>query len=156
MAAGSQLTGRGLDDGRVARFLTAVWSKQHPSGAEIHCLMNIAMAATYDPDPDAPNGFRLPFDLETGEMIDARWRQWLKHDPINLVSRYADNLRKLRGIFIDCGWRDQYRIHYGSRILSKRLSAHKIEHRYEEFDGTHSGIDHRMDRSLPFLARALS
>jgi hypothetical protein len=26
---------------------------------------------------------------------------------------------------------------------------------YEEFDGTHSNIDYRMDRSLPFLYRAL-
>jgi len=61
----------------------------------------------------------------------------------------------LRGIFIDCGWRDQYRIHYGSRLLSQQLSEHRVPHVYEEFDGTHSGIDYRMDRSLPFLARAL-
>ena len=118
--------------------------------------MNIAMAATYDPDPSAPNGFRLPFDLETGELIDARWRQWLKHDPIHLVARYAKNLKKLRGIFIDCGWRDQYRIHYGARMLSQRLAQHEIEHRYEEFDGTHSSIDYRMDVSLPFLSKVLS
>ena len=30
---------------------------------------NLAMAATYDPDPKAPLGFRLPFNLETGEII---------------------------------------------------------------------------------------
>ena len=117
--------------------------------------MNLAMAATYDPDPAAPNGFRLPFNLETGELIPERWRQWLKHDPIHLVARHADNLKSLRGIFIDCGWRDQYRLHYGSRQLSKRLTEHGVLHRYEEFDDTHSGIDYRMDRSLPFLYRAL-
>jgi hypothetical protein len=38
----------------------------------------------------------------------------------------------------------------------RRLAEHGVAHRYEEFDGTHSGIDHRMDRSLPFLYRALS
>jgi enterochelin esterase-like enzyme len=145
----------GIDDGRARRFLDAVWKKPQPTSAEIHCLMNLAMAATYDPDPDAPARLRLPFDLETGELIPERWRQWLKHDPINLVARYAKNLRTLRGVFIDCGWRDQYRIHYGNRILSKRLAEHGVEHRYEEFDGTHSGIDHRMDTSLPFLYRAL-
>ena len=126
-----------------------------PSSAEVHALMNLAMAATYDPDPEAPNGFRLPFNLETGELIEARWRKWLKHDPIRLVGRYAKNLKRLRGIYIDCGWRDQYHIHYGTRILSKRLAEAGIEHRYEEFDDTHSGIDYRMDHSLPFLARAL-
>jgi S-formylglutathione hydrolase FrmB len=113
------------------------------------------MAASYDPSPRAPNGFFLPFDLETGELIPARWRRWLAHDPINLVARHARSLRTLRGIFIDCGWRDQYRIHYGSRLLSQRLAQHGVPHRYEEFDGTHSGIDYRMDVSLPFLARAL-
>ena len=107
------------------------------------------------PDPTAPNGFRLPFDLETGEIIAERWRQWLKHDPINLVKRYAGNLRKLATLYIDCGWRDQYHIQYGSRILAKRLQEAGVEHRYEEFDGTHSGIDGRMDVSLPLLQRAL-
>lgn len=145
----------GYDDGRVRRFLKAIWENRNPSSAEVHALMNLAMAATYDPDPLAPNGFRLPFNLETGEIIEARWRQWCRHDPIRLVGRYAKNLSTLRGIYIDCGWRDQYQIHFGSRILSKRLAECGIEHRYEEFDGTHSGIDYRMDQSLPFLLRAL-
>ncbi len=145
----------GLDDGRVAKFLKDIWGRTKLSRDDIHCLMNVAMAATYDPDPEAPNGFRLPFNLETGEIIPARWRAWLQHDPINLVRRYRKNLESLRGIFIDCGWRDQYQLHYGSRILSKRLTEAGIEHRYEEFPDTHSGIDYRMDRSLPFLSRAL-
>ncbi len=145
----------GLDDGRVKRFLKHVGKKENPSSDEVHCLMNLCMAATYDADPKAPNGFRLPFNLETGEIIEARWRQWLKHDPVNLVAKYKANLATLKGIYIDCGWRDQYRIHYGARILSKRLARHGIAHSYAEFDGTHSGIDYRMERSLPFLYRAL-
>ena len=72
-----------------------------------------------------------------------------------LVEQYAQALRSLRGIYIDCGWRDQYHLHYGARILSKRLAQHNITHRYEEFNDTHSGIDYRMDLSLPFLYRAL-
>ena len=146
----------GFDDGRVRRFLEDVWRKGKLTDAEVHCLMNLAMAATYDPDPEAPNGFRLPFNLETGELIAARWRQWRRHDPVNMVARYAKSLHTMRGIFIDCGWRDQYHIHYGSRLLSKRLSQHGVAHRYEEFDDTHSGIDYRMERSLPFLQRALT
>ena len=145
----------GRDDGRVARFLEHVWSTEKLRDAEVHALMNLAMAASYDPDPRAPNGFRLPYNLETGELLPQRWARWLEHDPVNLVARYARELRTLRGIFIDCGWRDQYRIHYGSRLLSKRLTGHRVSHVYEEFDDTHSGIDYRMERSLPFLYRAL-
>ena len=145
----------GLDDGRVRRFLDAFWKKPKVSGAEVHAIMNVCMAATYDPDPRAPLGFRLPFHLETGEMIERRWQQWLEHDPVRLVGRYARNLRRLKGIYVDCGWRDQYHIHYGTRQLSRRLAAAGIAHRYEEFDDDHSDVDYRMDESLPFLYRAL-
>jgi S-formylglutathione hydrolase FrmB len=146
---------RGLDDGRVRRFLEKVWKKPKLTQAEGHCIMNLCMAASYDPDPRAPNGFRLPFNLETGEVIPQRWKSWQRNDPINLVKQYRANLKSLRGIYIDCGWRDQFHIHYGCRILSKRLQAAGIRHTYEEFDDTHSDVDYRMDVSLPFLSRAL-
>jgi hypothetical protein len=31
-----------------------------------------------------------------------------------------------------------------------------VVHRYEEFPDNHTGVDYRMDESLPFLAEALS
>ncbi|MDH4095485.1 MAG: alpha/beta hydrolase-fold protein [Betaproteobacteria bacterium] len=145
----------GKDDGRIRRFLQHVWKKEKVSGKEVHALMNLCMAATYDPDPRAPNGFRIPFNAETGEPVPGRWKNWQKHDPINLIARYRRNLKTLRGIYIDCGWKDQYHIQYGSRILSRRLAEAGIRHRYEEFDDDHSDIDYRMDVSLPFLANAL-
>ena len=145
----------GIDDGRVQRFLEHVWNREKLNDGEAHALMNIAMAATYDADPAVPLGFRVPFNLETGELLRARWKNWQRHDPIRLVRRYAANLRSLHGIYIDCGWRDQYHLHYGTRILSRRLAEAGIVHRYEEFDDTHSSIDYRMDVSLPFLYRAL-
>jgi S-formylglutathione hydrolase FrmB len=145
----------GLDDGRIKRFLAHVWSKEKLTAQETLCIMNLCMAATYDPDPRAPLGFRVPFNLESGEVIAERWRKWRENDPIHLVAKYRDNLKSLRGIYIDCGWRDQFHIHYGARILSKHLDAARIRHRYEEFDDDHSDIDYRMDVSLPFLYRAL-
>jgi len=148
-------TAAGFDDGRIRRFLARVWKKEKLSTAESHCIMNLCMAATYDPDPRAPLGFRVPFNLETGEAIPRRWAQWRRHDPIHLVRRYAANLNAQRGIYIDCGWRDQYHIHFGSRILSRRLAEAGIRHTYQEFDDDHSDVDYRMDVSLPFLYRAL-
>jgi enterochelin esterase-like enzyme len=145
----------GVDDGRIRRFLDAIWKREKLTGREVACVMNLAMAATYDADPRVPLGFRVPFNLESGELIEARWRRWLAHDPINLVTRYRASLKSLRGIYVDCGWRDQFHIHYGARILSQRLSAAGIRHTYEEFDDDHSDVDYRMDVSLPFLYRAL-
>jgi hypothetical protein len=146
----------GLDDGRVARFLEDLHRKRKLGKDDGNAVMNLCMAASYDPDPKAPNGFRLPYHLETGERIEKRWRAWLAHDPIHLVKRHAKALKSLRGIYVDCGWADQFRIHYGTRILSQRLAEEGIAHTYEEFDDNHSDIDYRMDVSLPFLVKALS
>ncbi|MEP6942986.1 MAG: alpha/beta hydrolase-fold protein [Betaproteobacteria bacterium] len=146
---------QGLDDGRVKRFLEHVWESEKLTQAEGHAIMNLCMAATYDPDPSAPRGFRIPFNMESGELIRARWKRWQANDPINMVARHKAALSTLRGIYIDCGWRDQYHIHYGARILSARLSKAGIRHTYEEFDDTHSDVDYRMDVSFPFLYRAL-
>jgi len=153
--AGRKGLAQGLDDGRIRRFLASVWQREKLSGKEGHAIMNLCMAATYDPDPRAPNGFRVPFNLETGEALPVRWRNWRRHDPINLVAKYRANLKSLRGIYFDCGWRDQYHIHYGSRILSQRMAEAGVRHRYEEFDDDHSDVDYRMDASLPFLSRVL-
>jgi enterochelin esterase-like enzyme len=145
----------GLDDGRVRRFLDHVFAAEKLGSQEVMALMNLAMAASYDPDPRAPNGFRLPFDTDTGELLPKRWARWLKHDPVHMVKHHRAALASLRGIYLDCGWRDQFHIHYGARQLSAQLARHRIEHRYEEFDDTHSGIDYRMDSSLPYLVRSL-
>ena len=108
------------------------------------------------PGPEgAATAFACRSTWSRAKCIERRWNKWREHDPINLVAKYRDNLKSLRGIYIDCGWRDQYHIHYGSRILSKRLAAAGIRHTYEEFDDDHSDIDYRMDVSLPFLYRAL-
>jgi hypothetical protein len=153
--AGRRGLDQGFDDGRIRRFLSRVWKKEKLTSAEGHCLMNLCMAATYDPDPGAPLGFRVPFNLESGEPIPRRWERWLRHDPVLLVQKYRANLRTLRGLYIDCGWRDQYHIHYGTRTLSRRLAEAGIRHTYQEFDDDHTDVDYRMDVSLPFLYRSL-
>ncbi len=117
------------------------------------------MAASYDPGGGLGDGpetsIQLPFDLHTLELDNDRWDQWLRHDPLNLLESHADQLAALELLYIDVGSRDQYNIQYGTRAFVKRLSALGIEHHFEEFDGTHSGLDWRLDISLPKLARVL-
>jgi len=144
-------------DGDIGRFIEHLRAADKIRGDEMHALMALAMAATYDPDPQAPWGIRLPVAPRTCERIAERWERWLEHDPLRLIEREAcrRGLRALRGLFIDCGSRDQYHLHYGARRLVARLEALDIGHRYEEFEDDHSGIDYRLDRSLPFLFEAL-
>jgi len=73
-----------------------------------------------------------------------------------MIESDSNNLHNLAALWIDCGDKDQYHIQYGSRLLVKRLADLEVEHHWEEFDGTHSGIDHRLDLSLPFLSKALN
>ena len=62
----------------------------------------------------------------------------------------------LKALYIDCGAKDQFNLLYGARRFVRRLKELGIAHRYEEFPDDHTGVDYRMDISLPFLAQALS
>jgi enterochelin esterase-like enzyme len=136
-------------------FLHAFWRKNRPSGHDFTTLMILAMAASYDPDPEVPERLRLPFDLRTCRLDPARWQQWLRFDPLHMLPRHADALRSLRGLYLDVGSYDQYHIQYGSRRFVDALVEQRIPHHFEEFEGSHSGIDWRLDQSLPFLVSAL-
>ena len=137
------------------RFLKNFWAKKNPGSPDYSTLMTLAMAASYDPVDGAESGIQLPFDLHTLELDQDRWRQWLRHDPLNLLESHAEQLAALELLYLDVGSRDQYNIQYGTRTFVKRLNDLGIKHEFEEFDGTHSGIDWRLDISLPKLAKTL-
>src|SRR3546814_19011380 len=113
------------------------------------------MCATYDPDPDAFCGVRLPVDPQTCEVIPERWANWLQWDPVVLAGRHAGDLKKLKALWIDCGSRNQYHLVYGARRLHRLLEAQAVAHVYAEFPANHSSVAYRMDPSLPFHTKSL-
>jgi hypothetical protein len=130
-------------------------AKKRPDG--IFTALNVlAMAASYDPDPKEFLGMRLPVTFDTCEVIADRWANWLRHDPAVAVETLGHNLQSLKALYIDCGAKDQFNLLYGARRLVRRLNELGIAHRYEEFSDNHSGVDYRMDESLPFLVNALT
>ena len=143
--------------GDIDSFMRKLEEKEKLSGDDFHTLMILAMAATYDPDPDAPHGVRMPVDMATCELDEERWAQWLSWDPLQLADRedVQDNLRSLKALFIDCGHKDQYALVFGARRLHAKLEAANIPHEYQEFPDNHSGIDYRMDESLHYLYERL-
>lgn len=145
------------EKGGVEGFMADLRAAPKTDDAMLHVLEILAMAASYDPDPSCPFGVRLPVDSATAEMIPERWAAWLEHDPVVLVGKpeHLESLRSLRGLYLDCGSRDQYNLVYGARALRRALEAAGIAHRYEEFDDDHTNIDYRMDVSLPFLYHSL-
>ena len=58
-------------------------------------------------------------------------------------------------MYIDCGNRDQWHLHYGARVLHSKLKSMGIRHHYEEFNDNHSSIDYRLDVSLPWLYKRI-
>ena len=103
-------------------------------------VMNLCMAATYDPDPTAPLGFRAavqPRDRRADRA--SAGGSWRAHDPINLVAAYqrepevaARHLHRLRlARPVPHPLRRAHPVASGSRSTA---SAHL----YEEFDDNHS------------------
>ena len=142
----------------IEAWLTEFDAAQKPDDKAIGVLMILAMAATYDPDPNAFRGVRLPVDLETCALIEAYWANWLAWDPVLMADRdeVITNLKSLKGLWIECGTEDQYNLLYGARRLHAKLDAAGVAHVYEEFPDNHSSIDYRMDKCLPYLVGKLS
>jgi enterochelin esterase-like enzyme len=144
------------EGGTPQSWLETFFSKRKVKDDDVHILMMLCMCATYDPDPAAFMGVRLPVDAQTCEIIPERWRNWMAWDPLELVGKHAPGLKNLKALYIDCGDIDQYNLVYGARRMHRKLSALGITHTYEEFPDDHSSIDYRMDRSLPLLSAALA
>jgi hypothetical protein len=70
--------------------------------------------------PDLPQflGIRLPVTFDTCEVIEERWANWMRHDPVVAVET-----RRLKALYIDCGERDQFNLLYGARRLVRRLMS---------------------------------
>lgn len=142
--------------GDIGQWIERFWSAQKTKDSDVHVIMMLAQAASFDPDPDAPFGVRLPVDHHTCELIAERWNNWLAFDPLTIVKTRGPGLKALKALYIDCGDIDQYNLVYGARRMHSALDRLGIAHVYEEFPDDHSSVDYRMDVSLPYLARALS
>lgn len=133
-------------------------SNKKRDGRWIDTLNIVAMAACYSPDAAAERGFALPFDLETGALVEAVWRRWLAFDPVRMLDepRHVAALKAMKLLFLDAGTRDEYALDLGARIFARRLRELGVAHRHEEFDDGHFGITYRYDVSLPLLVTALA
>ncbi|GAB4437128.1 MAG: alpha/beta hydrolase-fold protein [Anaerolineae bacterium] len=150
----------GLDNYEKLRDWLADFSpKMHPKPPAFFDIIHLsAMSACYSPNPHSPTGFDLPFECHTGKLLPEVWARWLAWDPVAMVEqqRYADALRQMKLLFLDCGNRDEYALHLGARIFSERLIALDIAHRHEEFDGGHRNIQFRYDVSLSAISEAFA
>ena len=143
--------------GGLEAWLAAFEARLQKKSEDLTALNILAMAAAYSPRPGAaPLGIDLPCDLESGAFREDVWRRWLDHDPLRLLERHAEALRRARLIFLDCGTKDEFHLHHGVRLFARRLAALGIPHEHEEFPDGHMNVAYRYDVSLPKMCRALA
>ena len=142
--------------GSIGQWVERFWTAPKVKDSDVHVIMMLAQAASFDPDTQAPFGVRLPVDHHTCELISERWNNWLAFDPLTLVKTRGPGLKALKGLTIDCGDVDQYNLVYGARRMHRELERLGVAHVYDEFPDDHSSVDYRMDISLPYLAKALA
>ena len=143
--------------GDLGGFLKHIKNTSKLSSGDFHSLMICAMAASYDSATEFEGGFtiKLPFDLQYCQIDEGAWGNWKLFDPLVSLKNNIDSLKSLNLLYIDCGDMDQYGIQYGSRTFVKMLGEYGIKHQWEEFSGTHSSIEHRLDISMPLLSEVL-
>lgn len=141
--------------GGAKAFLEAFDAKPQKGKDDFLAYNILAMAAAYSPDPAAELGVALPFDLATGEFREDVWQRWLAFDPLALAESHADALRSLRLLYLDCGSRDEFHLHHGTRMLARKLAALGVPHEHLEYDDGHMNVSYRYDVSLPRMAAAI-
>jgi S-formylglutathione hydrolase FrmB len=126
-------------------------------GGGDHAPLNvIAMAAHYSPNPAAPLGLDLPFEPATGRLREDVWARWLAHDPVRFVPAGLSAFRRLAGVFLDCGTRDEFNLRWGTRMIAAALREAGVAVEHQEFEDGHSGTGYRYEASLRWLAPRLA
>ncbi|MGH2947900.1 MAG: alpha/beta hydrolase [Solirubrobacteraceae bacterium] len=113
-------------------------------------------AAAYSPDPDRPGKALLPFDTDTGRLIDEVWAQWLEKDPVRMAAQHADALRSMRRIYLDAGRKDEYFLDLGAQAFAAELHALDVDCSLELFDGKHGGLTYRYPGAIRELILSLT
>lgn len=137
----------------------------------------VALAAAFSPNPNhAPFFVDFPFEPKSGtctppaegklltdtpcvQKNGAVYAKWRAHLPVYIAEANKENLKKLRGIFLDYGEKEEFvHIRTGVNLLSTTFSELNIPHQFEVYpNGNHGSlIRQRMEtRVLPFFNEKL-
>jgi enterochelin esterase family protein len=144
--------------GGLEKWFGAFQQKIQKKHEDLTVLNILGMAAAYSPNPATPPfGIDVPCDLQTGAFREDVWDRWLACDPFMMLDekRYTDALKQMKLVYLDCGVKDEWHLHLGARLMSRKLSAYGIAHEHQEFDDGHMNVQYRYDVTLPMMARVL-
>jgi len=139
----------------IAAFVEAFERKNKRPQHEYVTMEMLGYASAYSPRSGERYDLDLPFDLRSGELREDVFARWLAFDPVERAAGRAEQLRRLRLRYLDCGRRDEYGLDIGARLVAARMRELGLEVRHEEFDDDHRNVGYRYEISLPALAAVL-
>lgn len=146
-------------EGGPNTWLTKFWNKDNKTDKSDFVTLNIlSMAAHYSPKKNMSNikwTVNLPFNLRTGEINEKIWKKWKIYDPINMIDKFKDNLKKLNLLFFDCGIHDEFNLFIGTKIFSEKCKRLGVDHEYAQFNGGHFNTSYRYAKSLSKIYNSL-
>lgn len=98
-------------------------------------LNAIAMSACYG--NSKLNKIEFPIDLKTGVLKKKIWQHWQTKDPVYFTRKRSRQIKKLKGLYLDVGSKDEFHLQFGVRQIHLSLKSLKISHHFSEFDGGH-------------------
>jgi S-formylglutathione hydrolase len=116
----------------INSIVTAMKAGSIPSGDPLADRL-LAMTAAFAPNANNPpflgNFFRNP----DGKIDQQTAEKWLEHDPLQMISSYSENLKKLKALTIDCSNSDA-NIYLNSNY-SEELKRNNIAHNFSYYSG---------------------
>lgn len=141
------------------QYLDSIWPEAPNGPVEGNDLSQVVYnyAATYSPNVGNPPHFvDLPIAFPSGELVQDVWDRWLSFDPVVNWRGRQENLRRLNGILLDVGTKDDFELQWGHRLLSHYLQQAGIAHEATENTGNHGGRSReRHQIALQWLAGVL-
>ncbi|MBN8553909.1 MAG: hypothetical protein J0L93_00515 [Deltaproteobacteria bacterium] len=138
--------------GSLVKFVEDFLNHPNPKSlprSKGEALMSLSMAACYAPNPSkAPLFGDLFFEPTTGKIIPEIWKKYLEWDPIHMVEKNIQNIKKLKFILLEAGLQDEYGLQWGHRQLAEKFKKHGVSFEINEYPGTHSGQNWRFEPRL--------
>jgi S-formylglutathione hydrolase FrmB len=107
---------------------------------DVYPVAALGFLAALDPDPAAPLHVKMPVQQMGHELMprEPEYTQFRNLFPLQQLSMFGDNLRKLRAFAIDYGFNDQFaHIPPSTAAFSKALNDVHVPHMLDTYVGDH-------------------
>jgi hypothetical protein len=105
----------------IERWWQQIETAKKRSEGAFKVINALAMAASYDPETIQFLGMRLPVTCDTCEVIEERWANWLRQDPVIAIESMAHNLGKAEGTLYRL--RRERSVQFGIRCTQVRSAS---------------------------------